>query len=57
MAENDSSSTMIVAIIAILVIVALGFILFRVLPGTNGGGASDINVEVPLPDGTSGGGQ
>jgi hypothetical protein len=56
MAENDSSSTtMIVALVAILVIVALGFLLFRQTPAggstTNTPGA---NIDVSLPGGSAG---
>lgn len=41
-----------VALVAIIVIIALGFVLLRVIPGTGdtGGGDSDINVD--LPDGS-----
>lgn len=54
MAENDSSaSTMIVALVAILVIIALGFILYRSLPGMTNNG-TDINVTIP--EGTTAGG-
>lgn len=55
MADNDSSSsTMIVALIAIVVIVALGFILYRGLPGSGTQGTG-TNVQLNVPA-TSGGG-
>jgi hypothetical protein len=47
MSENNSASTMMVAIVAILVIIAIGFIVLRVIPGAGDTGGSDINVEVP----------
>lgn len=50
MADNDNSSTVMVALIAILVIIAIGFLAMRVLPGMTDDGTTDINVEVPTPD-------
>lgn len=50
MADNDNSSTVMVALIAILVIIAIGFLAMRVLPGMTDNGTTDINVEVPTPD-------
>jgi hypothetical protein len=50
MAENNGASTAIVALIAILVIIAIGFVVMRVIPGMGDGGASDVNVEIPTPD-------
>jgi len=44
---------MIVALVAIVVIIALGFILYRAFPAMNKG--TDINVT--LPEGTTGGNQ
>lgn len=51
MADNDSGSSVIVAIVAIIVIVAIGFIALQMFPMDNGGG--QINVE--LPAGSTGG--
>lgn len=48
MEDNSGSSTMIVALIAILVIVVVGFVAIRMFPsmmGTDNG--SSINVELP----------
>ncbi len=48
MSDEGSSSTMMVALIAIVVIIAIGFIVLQVVPGMNdNGGGADINVEVP----------
>lgn len=55
MADNNNASTMMVALIAILVIIAIGFIVLRVLPGADGG--SDINVDVPTPNIETGAGE
>lgn len=50
MADSNSSSTMIVALVAILVIVALGFLLYKQLPmGTTPADNNGINVDVDLP--------
>lgn len=56
MADNNNASTMMVALIAILVIIAIGFIVLRVLPGA-GDGASDIDVDVPTPNIETGAGE
>ncbi|HVW66361.1 MAG TPA: hypothetical protein VHA78_01360 [Candidatus Peribacteraceae bacterium] len=56
MADHDSStSTMIVALVAIVVIIALGFILYRGMPrgSTTPGTGTDVQLNVPT---TSGGG-
>lgn len=56
MADNNSSSTVIVALVAILVIIAVGFIILRVLPGAGDLNDDDINIEVPdLETGVDGG--
>ncbi len=44
--ESSSAMTMIVALVAILLLVGLGFFALRNINGTNTGGAS-INVDVP----------
>lgn len=55
MAETESSSsTMIVALVAILVIVALGFILYNQLPATAPNNDAGIDVELGLPSGNDG---
>ncbi|UPA22013.1 hypothetical protein K8942_03010 [Candidatus Peribacteria bacterium] len=55
MAENESSSsTMIVALVAILVIVALGFLLYKQLPNAGAPASnSGIDVDVDLPGGNT----
>lgn len=50
--SDNNSSTMMVALVAIIVIIALGFVLLRVIPGTEDTG-SDSNINVDLPDGTN----
>lgn len=61
MADNDSSSgTMIVALVAIIVIVALGFLLYRgmYLPAGNTSSQGSVDINLPTIGGnTSGGGQ
>lgn len=47
MTDNNNASTVIVALVAILVIVAVGFIVLRVLPGAGDLNDDDINIEVP----------
>jgi hypothetical protein len=54
MADTNSSSTVIVAIVAIIVILALGFLLYRSFPmGNNTSQTPGANVNVNLPGGTS----
>ncbi len=43
--------TGIVAIIAIIVIVGVGYLLFQNFAGTDGGTGTDINVELPTGGG------
>lgn len=46
MANDNNASTMMVALIAILVILAIGFIVLRVLPAADDG-ADTVNIETP----------
>lgn len=55
MADNDSGSSVIVAIVAIIVIVAVGFIALRMFPMNGNGG--EINVELPSTTTGGNGGQ
>lgn len=47
---------MMVALIAILVIIAIGFIVLQVLPGA-GNGADNVNIDVPTPNFETGAGE
>jgi hypothetical protein len=48
--NTNNASTMIVALVAILVIVAVGFMLYRGMPATNTTGTTPAaNVDVNLP--------
>jgi len=47
MSDNNNASTMMVALIAIVVIIAIGFIVLRIVPGAEPDGTTDINVEIP----------
>lgn len=55
MADSDSGSSMMVALVAIVVIIALGFIVLQVIPGNNTGGNGQINVDLPSATGGTGG--
>lgn len=55
MADTDSSSsTMIVALVAILVIVALGFLLYKQMPASGTNTNPGTNIDVTLPAGGNG---
>ena len=57
--HDSGASTMMVALIAILVIIAVGFIALQVLPAANDGVGSDIDADIDIPvmeDGTGNGG-
>lgn len=51
MADTDSGMTAIVAIIAIVIILGVGFLIFRNMAGTGGSTNSGPSINVDLPTG------
>ncbi len=47
MSDNSSASSMIVALVAIVIIVAIGFLVYKQLPMSNNQPGTNIDITIP----------